>query len=163
MNQQTYIRVKQVDAYPSTLGEYMRSKGDPIEPGPKADTTGYVYVSQSSKRERFIEQRFFEKHYSPIDALNFSVALHALKAGYRVARVGWNEDNVWLALSNAEGRRVSSKDFWSPHNQKFADSIGGSANVLPCVCMKTAEDNIVMGWSPTQEDLFANDWEVLND
>lgn len=163
MVRQTYIRVKQVDAYPTTCGEYLRSKGSLMEPGAKADALGYAYISHSSKRERFIEKRFFEKHYAPIAALNFSVALHALKAGYRIARIGWNEDNIWLAMSNPEGRRVSSKDFWSPHNQKFAESNGGSANVLPCICMKTAEDNIIMGWSPTQEDLFANDWEVLND
>lgn len=95
--------------------------------------------------------------------LDFGEALRALKAGHRVARTGWNGKNMWLALSGPlEGRRIPAANFCSPRNAEYAaQTIDGSANVLPCITMKTAAGDIQMGWLASQADMLAEDWFVI--
>jgi len=95
--------------------------------------------------------------------LDFGDALRALKAGKRIARAGWNGKDMWLALSGPlEGRRIPAASFWSPRNAEYAaQTIDGSANVLPCITMKTADGSILMGWLASQTDMLAEDWVVL--
>lgn len=100
---------------------------------------------------------------SDSSGLDFGEALRALKAGERVARAGWNGKDMWLALSGPlEGRRIPAASFWSPRNAEYAaQTIDGSANVLPCITMKTADGSILMGWLASQTDMLAEDWVVL--
>jgi hypothetical protein len=95
--------------------------------------------------------------------LTFGAALAALKKGMRVARDGWYGRGMWLALSGPiEGRRIPANAFWSPRNAEYAaQTIDGSANVLPCITMKTAEGDIQMGWTPSQRDMLAEDWFII--
>lgn len=107
----------------------------------------------------------FERAYRPSTGLDFGVALQALKAGHRVARAGWNGKGMWLALSGAlGGRRIPAASFWNKHNAEYAaQTIDGSANVLPCITMKTAGGEILMGWLASQTDMLAEDWYVLGE
>lgn len=95
-------------------------------------------------------------------AMDFGGAIRALKAGKRVARSGWNGKGMWLALSCDGSRRVPYQSFWSPHNAEFAKEQGGYATVLPCITMKTATGEILMGWLASQTDQLAEDWVVLD-
>lgn len=77
--------------------------------------------------------------------MNFGKALKALKQGRCVAREGWNGKNMFLFL--------------------FDDSFDNfpiegllSYDVLPCICIKTATNDIVLGWHPSQLDMLATDW-----
>ena len=93
---------------------------------------------------------------------SFGFALQALNDGKRVARAGWNGANQWLCKTGADGGTlVPSVKFWAPHNQAFADGNGGVARVMPSITLKNAQDQIVMGWAPSQGDLFATDWYIL--
>lgn len=93
---------------------------------------------------------------------SFGFALQALNDGGRVARAGWNGTNQWICKSGeAGGTLVPSAKFWAPHNQAFADGNGGMARVMPSITLKNAQDQIVMGWAPSQGDLFATDWYIL--
>ena len=105
----------------------------------------------------------FERAYRPSSSLDFGTALYALKAGYRVAREGWYGKGMWLALSGPlEGRRIPAAQFWSQRNAEYAaQTIDGSANVLPCITMKTAAGDIQMGWLASQADMLAEDWFVI--
>lgn len=94
-------------------------------------------------------------------SLNFSTALCHLKEGKRVAREGWS-DLQWLSVSNISTAEVKAENFWSPNNAEFARENGGTATVLPCITVKTVQDAIQMGWTPSQSDLFAHDWCVLD-
>ena len=74
---------------------------------------------------------------------SFSDALQALKDGKRVARRGWNGKGMWLvllqpAISHLHGHPVE-----------------------PCIGMKTATGRMQPGWLASQNDLLADDWEVL--
>jgi hypothetical protein len=96
--------------------------------------------------------------------MDFGDAIRAMKEGKKVARAGWNAKNMWIALSgeNAETRTIPSDRFWSPHARAFADSHGGSAPVLPCIIMKTADEKILMGWLASQTDILSSDWSVVD-
>jgi len=90
----------------------------------------------------------------------FSQALQMLKSGQRVARAGWNGKNMWLAYSPGF-KSLAADKFWCEHNRKYAEENGGIADVLPCITMKTATGEILIGWLASQSDMLANDWVLL--
>jgi hypothetical protein len=92
--------------------------------------------------------------------LTFGQAIEQLKAGDRVARDGWNGKGMWLSLS-AGTPRLPAANFWSRHNRAFAEANGGTATVLPCITMRTATGEILMGWLASQTDMLAEDWCVV--
>lgn len=97
---------------------------------------------------------------SKICCYSFSEALQALKDGYRVQRNGWNGKNMWIALGSGNVKLPADK-FWNPHSKAHAENNGGSATVDSYFIMKTAQDTIQMGWVPSQADMLAEDWVVL--
>lgn len=92
--------------------------------------------------------------------MDFGDALRQLRQGERVARRGWNGKGMWLALSPGSPD-LPAERFWAPANRAYADNNGGSATVLPCITMKTATGEILMGWTPNTLDVLAEDWEVV--
>lgn len=94
--------------------------------------------------------------------MDFGDAIRALKAGKRVARSGWNGKGMWLSLSGLGVRSIPYTSFWSNNNADYARSQeDGHAEVLPCITMKTATGEILMGWLASQTDMLAEDWEVV--
>lgn len=93
--------------------------------------------------------------------LSFGDAIKLLKNGNKVARTGWNGKGMFLSLSCNGSREVEADKFWSPHNREFAESNGGTATVLPCITMKTASGEILMGWLASQTDILAEDWMIV--
>jgi hypothetical protein len=94
--------------------------------------------------------------------MDFGDAIRALKAGKRVAREGWNGKGMWLSLSGDAPRKISSDKFWSKNNAAYADEqFDQCAVVLPCITMKTATGEILMGWNASQPDMLAEDWAVV--
>ncbi len=85
-----------------------------------------------------------------------------LKLGQRVQRAGWNGKDMWLSLSGPlNGRSIKSEMFWSPNNAAYATAQpNNEATVLPCITMKTATGEILMGWLASQTDMLAEDWSV---
>jgi len=117
----------------------------------------------------------FESGYSLVEiadgavqSMDFGDAIRALKSGKRVARAGWNGKGMWLSLSApasggpfALARSVPAEYFWSENNRAYAEENGGFATVLPCITMKTATGEILMGWLASQSDMLAVDWLVV--
>jgi hypothetical protein len=79
--------------------------------------------------------------------MSFAGALIALKSGERVSRVGWNGKGMWLTLIH-------------PGNAMHVSSAGGF-EMQPCIGMKTAQNTMQPGWLASQNDMLAEDWEVL--
>lgn len=92
--------------------------------------------------------------------MNIGEAVQALKAGERVARAGWNGKGMWLAYSPGT-KALPAANFWAAPNRAYAEASGGVAAVLPCITMKTATGEILMGWLASQTDLLADDWVVV--
>ena len=87
-------------------------------------------------------------------SLNFGQALEHLKAGGKVARVGWNGKGMWLALQRGYPDGVAI-------NKNTADATGlpeGTVcKFLPYIIMKTATGEFVP-WLASQTDVLAEDW-----
>jgi hypothetical protein len=123
--------------------------------GGKANDSRHAgYISWSPKEQ-------FDNAYRETSGLSFGLALEALKKGDRVARAGWNGKGMWLSLSCDRTRRNPYQSFWSPHNARYAKEQGGYATVLPCITMKTATGEILMGWLASQTDMLADDWCIV--
>lgn len=93
--------------------------------------------------------------------MTFGQAITAIKRGEKAARQGWNGKGMWIAYSPG-AFHLPAANFWSPANKEYAESQGGTADVLPCITMKTATGQILMGWLASQTDMLAEDWEVVD-
>ncbi len=93
----------------------------------------------------------------------------AAKVAYgEFARLNFPAPRMWLSLSCNQGgdafagtREIAAENFWSNNNSEYARQNGGSAVVLPCITMKTATGEILMGWLASQSDMLAEDWVVI--
>lgn len=94
--------------------------------------------------------------------MDFSTALLAMKLGKAVSRPGLDG-----FVSMTPGANVHSSNIWSPRNREAARQLEQQKDkqirVAPSItrCQINGDDPvIVMGWSPSQEDMFADDWQV---
>ena len=166
-----YIGTKIINASPMTRQDYNNLRGwavpddeNPLDDGYLVEYTdggtpnvaGFAgYVSWSPKAQ-------FEGAYRKTSGLTFGLAIEALKKGCKVARAGWNGKGMWLSLSGPlHGREIAFENFWSGNNSEYARENGGSATVLPCITMKTATGEILMGWLASQTDMLAEDWQIV--
>lgn len=165
-----YIGVKMINAVPMNRQAYNDLRGwllpadeDGADAGylveyldgGKANVPGYAgYVSWSPAD-------VFDRAYTKTSGMTFGMAIEALRLGARVARSGWNGKGMWLALSCPHSKDVPSAAFWNEHNAQHARDMGGTAKVLPSITMKTATDEILMGWLASQSDMLATDWLIV--
>lgn len=82
--------------------------------------------------------------------MDFAEALRLLKAGYRVARTGWNGKGMYLRLYDPQ------------LDKEFPMKEVGPSDCTPIawIGMKTA-DNKFVPWLCSQTDMLATDWTVL--
>lgn len=108
-------------------------------------------------------KEMIEHLLSSDSGMSFGLAIEALKLGKKVARAGWNGKGMWLSLSGPiEGRRIGNEAFWSLNNAQYAaEQPDCCATVLPCITMKTATGEILMGWLASQTDMLADDWLIV--
>ncbi len=78
----------------------------------------------------------------PSPYLTFGQAIELLKAGIKVARIGWNGKGMWLELVGYTGEC---------HNVY---------PIRPWIGMKTA-DNEFVPWVASQSDLLVEDWVLV--
>lgn len=155
---QTYIGTKIIRALPMTRQGYNDYRGWQLPADENGDDEGYLveYVdggkANDSRHAGYISwspKAVFDRAYRPVTGMGFGQAIEALKAGRRVARAGWNGKGMWLSLSGPlGGRLIPSTAFWSKNN----------AEVLPCITMRVATGEILMGWLASQTDMLADDW-----
>lgn len=89
-------------------------------------------------------------------------AVDALKQGRRVRRAGWNGKGMFLFLLPA-GDGIPTKVIHDPALRQVIESeVGGDTfDALGSVRMFTAHKKILTGWLASQEDLLAEDWEII--
>ena len=88
--------------------------------------------------------------------LTFSEALAAVKAGYLIAREGWNGANQFVL--KAGGYTVNEP---RPGSDYARSGITGEFTIAPHLDLRNAQGVMQPGWVPSQGDLFANDWVVM--
>jgi hypothetical protein len=84
------------------------------------------------------------------------------RTGDRIARAAWKGKN-WVAISGPSGNVLKAEGFWNKHSRKVAEDLGGQAIVQPYFIFKTEDDQICMGWTPSQKDMLECDWYVVVD
>jgi hypothetical protein len=94
------------------------------------------------------------------EPMTFGGALEVLKVGGKVARAGWNGKGMWLAYSPGS-KALPAEKFWAGPNRDYALANGGTADVLPCITMRVASGEILMGWLASQTDMLAEDWVIV--
>ena len=80
----------------------------------------------------------------------FGEAIELLKLGYKVAREEWwRNENKFLFMS---------PDNWIDVVEKIKIS---DYPIKKFIVMKTENDELQLGWTPTQEDMLSEDWVVI--
>jgi hypothetical protein len=99
--------------------------------------------------------------YEPLNGatFDFGQAIRLMKRGHKVARQGWNGKDMWIALGQGNPA-LAAESFWNEHTRAFAESNGGSAEVLPYILFKTADNKVLMGWLASQTDILSEDWVI---
>lgn len=103
------------------------------------------YVSWSPKD-------VFEDAYQETDAMNFGMAIEAVKKGYRVARKGWNGKDMYVFLAY-------EADFVTDADISAFDQL--EVEVGDMLVMKTAQNTFQPGWLASQADMLADDWYII--
>lgn len=75
---------------------------------------------------------------------DFGWALQQLAQGLKIQRAGWNGKGMWVY--KVWGSSATVEHY--------------SVNLQPFLVMKTAQDTWIP-WAPSQSDILATDWEVL--
>lgn len=86
--------------------------------------------------------------------LNFSQALEAIKAGAKMARKGWNGNDMFVFLVNGSTFTVSRP----PLNVIFPE--GTEVNYRPHIDLRAADGTIGV-WQPSMSDVLAEDWYTI--
>jgi hypothetical protein len=96
--------------------------------------------------------------HRPVD-MSFGLAINELSSGKKVARSGWNGKGMWLAIQ--EGSTISKEQARGGVAKLVAD--GGAEEIVinSHIDMKTADGSITIGWAPSQLDMLADDWLVV--
>lgn len=163
-----YIGTKSVLATPMTRGEYNHYRNWDIPENEDPSEQGYLveYVDggkpNDERHNGYISWSpacVFKDAYRPNGSLTFGDALTALKLGKKVARSCWND--LQYVVAQGESKQIESTYIWNPHNKAHAEKLGGQIDVAPYCTLKTAQDTLAMGWTPSTGDLFADDWLIL--
>ena len=84
--------------------------------------------------------------------MSFGLALEAAKAGYRIARDGWNGKGMYVFVADAV-------DFSTEADlSEFKDA---DVEAMPVMVMRTAQRRLQPGWLASQADMLADDWYAL--
>ena len=95
----------------------------------------------------------FKRHCSaaPRKDMTLGNALDALKAGYRVARDGWNGKKQYIQLATA----ISYKPLTGGVVNCEHNDIGNKAIAF------VGTSGVQMGWLASQADMLAEDWYIV--
>lgn len=94
-----------------------------------------------------------------INHIDFSEALLAAKEGKKIARGGWNGANQWVVMMPA---LYLDAGIVNGRTRKY---IGENMPLdsQPYFVLKNAQNKWQPGWTPSQGDLFATDWYIVED
>lgn len=164
-NMKRYIGTKVIEARPGTMAEAQALKDNvPLDvqyqifkKAGTVDKDGYIvkypdgYISWSPKH-------VFEEAYKQCDNMTFGFAIDAMKRGYKVARKGWN--GMFLYIQ--DGSRVFTHNLRADAIKDYCMSrVIQHVNINPHIDMKAADGSLVIGWTPSQLDMLADDWIIV--
>ena len=132
----TYIGIKIIKAETQTCPSN-RHKSKAGDPGYKVEyKDGYISWSPES---------VFDDAYCRIDSMPFSIALEAMRKGYKVMRRGWNGGGMHLEA-------------------QFPDKCSKMTHPYLFIVVPGCEERTrLLPWQPAQVDIFSEDWQIIDE
>ena len=93
--------------------------------------------------------------------MNFGEALKLVKGGGYLARRGWNGKDMFVFMGFPRVQ-LHTKAQNGVYEVAEASEVFGCDYNGPTLCMKTAQNDIVVGWLASQTDILSNDWNEIN-
>lgn len=119
---------------------------------------GYVLVYEDGY-ESWSPKRVFEEAYRQTTGMSFGLAIEAAKKGKRIARLGWNGQNMSVAYQKGYPQGI-------PCNANTANAWGMEEGELfrcrPYLQMRCADGTFQM-WVASQTDILEDDWYIVDD
>ena len=88
--------------------------------------------------------------------MNFGQAIEKLKLGEKVQRTGWNGKGAWIIL--VPGSPSIKPVAGTPYSNA---GIIEATDINPHIDMYTSAGEMQPGWASSQEDMLAEDWEIV--
>ena len=99
----------------------------------------------------------FDALYKPMTGMPFGLAIEAMKAGYKVARAGWNGKGMFVVMQKGYPQGI-------PCNTQTAAAFGMKEGELfkcrPYLQLRCADGSHQM-WQPSVSDCLEEDWFIL--
>jgi hypothetical protein len=169
---QAYYGTKLVYAKAMTRGEYNNYRGWEPPEDEDQSTLGVLveYTEPGTKPNHLLHEGYiswsplevFSSSYQPLTALSFGHAIEALESGKRVMREGWNGKGMWVILIGATAPESDYADIdYIIRDDTDAQFLAG-IRLQSWYGLKTADGGFVP-WQPSQTDMRAKDWQVVDD
>jgi hypothetical protein len=115
-------------------------------------------LAEAEVEESYLNHEPKEEYAEDLPAkFDFGQAVQLLKAGFKLARSGWNGAGMFVVYQKGYPDGI-------PCNKQTADAWGYNEGdlfkVRPYLQLKTAQGDHAM-WSPSTSDALADDWEVV--
>jgi len=170
---QSYVGVKRISGQPMDRAAYNAYRNWDLPADERGADEGYLveYLdspdSNHPDHEHYISwcpKDQFEFANRPVAGLTFGHALEVAKQGEKIARAGWNGKGQFVvAMPELQLPPHNTQEPGAKVNDRTAKFIGEDTplNCRPYFALYNAQKEWVPGWVPSQGDLFAEDWTIV--
>ena len=88
--------------------------------------------------------------------MDFSAALIEVKSGFKIQRDGWNGADQYVVIKSGYSSVPANESHALAHRVR----VGELVSIAPYLEIKTSDD-VCFPWTPSQGDLMANDWRII--
>ena len=159
-----YIGTKVIMAEPMTMTEAQKVLGRELTQS-AIEENGYL-VEYENGYKSWSPKSVFEKAYREVGSVNFGGAIDLLKAGLAVRRKGWNGNGLFIVkqvpshitgdiIPKMQSLPQIAKDILMKRENLHIDYTNQMLIINP--------DGRADSWVPSSSDVFADDWEVVNE
>ncbi|RGS17960.1 DUF2829 domain-containing protein [Segatella copri] len=159
-----YIGTKVIMAEPMTMTEAQKVLGRELTQS-AIEENGYL-VEYENGYKSWSPKSVFEKAYREVGSVNFGGAIDLLKAGLAVRRKGWNGKGLFIVkqvpshitgdiIPKMQSLPQIAKDILMKRENPKIDYTNQMLIINP--------DGRADSWVPSSSDVFADDWEVVNE
>lgn len=95
--------------------------------------------------------------------MNFGEALQAVKEGKKIQRNGWNGKGQFVIKAGGYSVELDKLRPGTHITKEFLESLGcGEMEITEHLDLWNSQRQYVPGWVPSQGDMFAEDWQILD-
>ena len=127
----------------------------------------YIIRNKGESDYHCTKDVFEERNYitRKTSGLTLGEAIEATKAGYKIARIGWNGKNMFVVyMPPLYLPPYNTADTARKVNDRTAKWIGEDKplDCQPYLAMYNAQGQWIPGWAATQSDMLAEDWLIVD-